>query len=95
MPSIRIPLGKQASPVKNGDFETWVKHLADGGVAVGVVNFGPASALATVKASDLQLGGRVKEARDLWAHKNVKFTGGVYAVAVPSHGVLLLRVSAK
>ncbi len=29
------PLGKQASPVKNGDLETWVKPLADGDVAVG------------------------------------------------------------
>jgi alpha-galactosidase len=89
------PLGKQAMPVKNGDFETWVKHLADGGVAVGVVNFGPAAAQATVKASDLQLGSKVKEARDLWTHKNVNFTAGVYAVTIPSHGVLLLRVSAK
>ncbi len=34
------PLGKQASPVKSGDFEIWVKPLADGGVAVGVVNMG-------------------------------------------------------
>ena len=31
-------LGKQASPVKNGNLETWVKPLKDGSVAVGVVN---------------------------------------------------------
>ena len=30
-------LGKQASPVKHGDLETWIKPLADGGEAVGVV----------------------------------------------------------
>ncbi len=89
------PLGKQASPVKNGDLETWFKPLADGGVAVGVVNLGPAAAQATVNASDLQLSGSVKKARDLWAHKDVKFTGGAYTAAVPSHGVLLLRVSGK
>jgi alpha-galactosidase len=89
------PLGKQASPVKNGDLETWVKPLADGGVAVGVVNHGSAAAQATVKASDLPLSGAVKHARDLWAHKDVKFTGGEYAATVPSHGVLLLKVSAK
>jgi len=46
-------LGKQASPVKNGDLEMWVKPLADGSVAVGVVNLGAAAAQATVKASDL------------------------------------------
>jgi alpha-galactosidase len=89
------PLGKQASPVKNGDLETWIKPLAGGGVAVGVVNLGSAAAQTTVKAVDLGLGGKVKKARDLWAHQDVKFTAGAYAATVPSHGVLLLRVSAK
>jgi alpha-galactosidase len=89
------PLGKQASPKKKGDLETWVKPLAGGSVAVGVVNLGAAAAEATVNASDLQLDGAVKKARDLWAHKDVKFTGGAYTATVPSHGVLLLRVSAK
>jgi alpha-galactosidase len=89
------PLGKQASPVKSGDLETWIKPLADGGVAVGVVNLGPAATKATVDSSDLQIAGPVKKARDLWTHKNVKFTNGAYSANVPSHGVLLLRVSAK
>jgi len=88
-------LGRQASPVKKGDLETWIKPLADGGVAVGVVNLGTAASQATVNASDLQLGGKVKMARDLWAHKDVQFAGGAYSAMVPSHGVLLLRVSAK
>jgi len=85
-------LGKQASPVKNGDLETWVKPLADGSVAVGVVNLGAAAAQATVKASDLGLSS-VKSARDLWAHADVKFADGAYAATIPSHGVLMLRVS--
>jgi alpha-galactosidase len=89
------PLGKQASPVKNGNFETWIKHLADGSVAVGVVNLGASAAQATVPASELQLGGSVKAARDLWKHQNVTFNNGSYTATVPSHGVLLLRVSAK
>ena len=88
-------LGKQASPVKNGDLETWVKPLADGSVAVGVVNMGRTAGHATVNASDLQLAGPVKSARDLWAHRDVSFTGGTYAATVPSHGVLLLKVSAQ
>ncbi|HEY6849754.1 MAG TPA: glycoside hydrolase family 27 protein [Terracidiphilus sp.] len=87
-------LGKQASPVKNGDLERWVKPLADGSVAVGVVNLGTSAAQATVKASDLGLG-EVNKARDVWAHRDVKFAGGAYQAAVPSHGVLLLRVSGK
>ncbi len=89
------PLGKQASPVKDGELETWIKPLADGSVAVGVVNHGATAAQATVKASDLNLDGAVKTARDLWAHKDVQFAGGAYTASVPSHGVLMLRVSAK
>jgi alpha-galactosidase len=87
------PLGKQASPAKNGNLETWIKPLQNGDVAVGVVNLGKASANATVKAADLGLTGSVHSARDLWAHKDVKFKNGQYSASVPAHGVLLLRVS--
>jgi alpha-galactosidase len=88
-------LGKQASPVKKGDMETWTKPLADGSLAVGVVNLGAASAQATVSAGDLGLGKKVKRARDLWAHQDVKFKDGAYSATVPSHGVLLLKLSTK
>jgi alpha-galactosidase len=89
------PLGKQASPVKNGDLETWIKSLADGSVAVGVVNLGPSRVTATVNASDLHVAGAVSKARDLWTHKDVHFAGNAYAAPVPSHGVLLLRIWAQ
>ncbi len=89
------PLGKQASPTKNGDLETWIKPLSDGSVAVGVVNLGSAPTRATVNESDLQLSGPERTARDVWAHQDVKFAKGAYSSTVPSHGVLLLRVSAK
>jgi alpha-galactosidase len=88
-------LGKQASPIKDGDLETWIKPLADGSVAVGVVNLGTSPAQASIKESDLKLSGPVARAQDLWAHEDVKFSGGAYAATVPSHGVVLLRVSAK
>ncbi len=89
-------LGKQASPVKTGsNLERWVKPLADGGLAVGIVNLGAAAAQATVATSDLGLTGTVSSARDLWAHKDVQFTNGSYSATVPSHGTLLLRVSAR
>ena len=87
-------LGKQASPVKSGKLESWVKPLSDGSVAVGVVNLGTEPATATVKASDLKLAA-VKSARDLWAHKKVNFKNGVYSATVPAHGILMLKVSAK
>jgi alpha-galactosidase len=89
------PLGKQASPAKNRKLETWVKPLKDGNVAVGVVNLDSSPGTATVKASDLQLKGSVRSARDLWTHKDVKFANGEYSATVPAHGVLLLRVSVR
>ena len=89
------PLGKQAWPVRHGDLETWIKPLADGSFAVGVINLGSDAAQATVNTNDLKLSGPVTKARDLWAHHDVKFTGKVYSAPVPSHGVLLLRVSGK
>ena len=46
-------------------------------------------------ASDLGLGGAVNKARDVWAHQDVQFAGGAYRAPLPSHGVLLLRVSGK
>jgi alpha-galactosidase len=88
-------LGKQASPVKSGDLEMWVKPLADGSVVVGVVNLSAIEATAKVKASDLGFGLKVHSARDLWEHKNVRFQDGMYTAQVPSHGVLMLRVSEK
>jgi alpha-galactosidase len=88
-------LGKQASPAKNGDLETWVKPLADGSVAVGVVNMGGAEAKASINASDLHLNGSVKKARDLWKHSDVKFADGTYSVQLPSHATLMLKVSSK
>jgi len=86
------PLGKQASPVKNGDLETWIKPLADGGVAVGVVNLGSAAAQATVHLSDLHLARPVAKVRDLWSHQELQLLKDSYTATVPSHGTLLLRV---
>ncbi len=88
-------LGKQASPVEHGNIETWIKPLKDGGVALGVVNLDRAPGTAQVKASDLSFKHAVRSARDLWAHKDVKFTNGEYSVIVPAHGILLLRIPAQ
>ncbi len=89
------PLGKQASPVKNGDLETWIKPLADGGAAVGVVNLGSAAVQTTVHTSDLNLARPVAKARDLWSHREVQLIKDSYTATFPSHGTLLLRVWAQ
>ena len=86
-------LGKQASPIKDGNLQTWVKPLADGSVAVGVVNMGATATSATVKTSALGLTRGISSARDLWTHASVTFPGGTYTTTLPAHGVLMLRVS--
>ena len=86
-------LGKQASPVKAGELDTWIKPLADGSVAVGVVNMGMTETTARVTLSELGLGTEVKSARDLWKHTEVVFQDGAYTQKLPSHATLMLRVS--
>lgn len=86
------PLGNQAVPVRQGNLETWVKPLADGTIAVGVVNLDSVKIEATVNIKDLPLGGTLKTARDLWLHQDVQFKDGVYAATIPPHGILLLKI---
>lgn len=86
------PAGKQASPVKDGNLERWTKALADGGVAVGVVNYGTTPAAVTISEKDLGIAAPIASARDLWAHKDIQFKKGAYSTTVPAHGVLLVRV---
>ena len=90
------PLGKQAIPKKDGDLETWLKPMADGELAVAIVNHAQVPVKTTLRASELPVHGGVKRARDLWAHREAKFSKhGEYTETIPSHGVLMLRVSAK
>ena len=86
-------LGKQATRVsKDGDMETWVKPLADGGAAIGLFNHGSAPAQGKIVLSALKLGEGSPQARDLWAHQDVTFSDGVYSATVPTHGVLMVRL---
>jgi alpha-galactosidase len=87
-------LGKQATRVsQNGDVEVWARPLADGSHAVALFNRGGDTAQVAVKWADAGLNAAPKKARDLWAHAEVKTSGPEYTAAVPSHGVVLLRVS--
>ena len=88
-------LGRQATPHKQGTMETWVKPLADGSVAVAVVNLGNSEADVVVKAAELGLGDKALSPRDLWAHSDVSFRDGIYTKKVASHDVLVLRVGVK
>ncbi len=85
--------GKQGRRVsKSGEQEVWTRQLADGGMAIGVFNRGAAPEKANVKWAEIGLKSAPKSGRDLWAHSDVKFSGEEYSVAVPAHGVVMLRL---
>jgi alpha-galactosidase len=91
-------LGRQATRVWASDDsaavrkEIWTRPLANGASAVAVFNRGPDSAQVTVDFAKLGIDVRRKTVRDLWTHANVRLKGTAYAAAVPSHGVVMLRV---
>ena len=87
------PLGRQAGRIsKQGQLEVWAKDLEDGSKAVGLFNRGEDEATITAKWSELGLGGR-RLVRDLWRQKDLGNFTDEFQVAVPRHGVVLIRIS--
>ncbi len=87
------PLGKQAWRVaRNGDLEVWARPLAGGSYAVGLFNRGAASATVNARWSEIGINGSWK-VRDLWAHADRGSFAGEYAVEVPSHGVVMVKLT--
>ncbi len=89
------PLGKQASRIAGADStrEIWSRPLADGGYAIAAFNRDPTDKQMTIDFGAMGIDLRGRKVRDLWAHKDVAIRGTQYAEVVPSHGVLLVRVS--
>ena len=77
---------------------TLVRPLRDNAVAVGLFNRGDHPVEMSVRWDSLHLGPVLGEktlhATDLWKHEVVPVTGDSYTATVPSHGVVLLKVSA-
>ena len=77
---------------QDGTVEVWARPLADGGHAVALFNRGPATAKVTAKWSDVGVKGSHK-VRDLWKHADIGKVDNEYAVEVPSHGVVMLKIA--
>jgi alpha-galactosidase len=90
------PDGKQGRRVATtgpqGEQEIWSRPLSGGALAIGLFNRAAQPATITVTWSALGLGAAPAQARDLWAHRDIAMTGPDYAVEVPAHGVVMLRV---
>jgi alpha-galactosidase len=86
-------LGKQADRVRaEGSQEIWARPLADGSKAVGIFNRFDWPQTIEVDFMELGFKGSVK-ARDIWATKDLGTLPSKYAVRVPGHGVVLLKVT--
>jgi alpha-galactosidase len=82
--------GHRAS--QSGDTETWVKELADGGLAVALFNKGDSEASMKAVWNDFGIK-KAKKVRDLWSHQDLAGAAEGFTTQVPSHGVVMLRVS--
>ncbi|MGC9291486.1 MAG: glycoside hydrolase family 27 protein [Acidobacteriaceae bacterium] len=86
-------LGKQGDRVSAvGPFEVWMKPLAKGEKAVALFNRGNSDHAMRFSLGDVGLTHPV-HARDLWAHKDLGSIQDSYTANVPSHGVVLLRLT--
>jgi alpha-galactosidase len=87
------PLGKQADRVwAEGTQEIWARLLADGSKAIGIFNRFDWPQDIEFSFREFGFKGGVK-GRDIWAAKDLGTLPNNYKVRVPSHGVVLLRVS--
>ncbi|MCJ7680823.1 MAG: putative Ig domain-containing protein [Candidatus Aminicenantes bacterium] len=85
-------LGRQAARVfKDGDIEIWAKPLADGHLAVGLLNRGEEAVSITTVWDILGINGRYA-VRDLWAHEEIGRFKGSFTLDVKSHETRLLRL---
>ena len=99
---IAIDQDPAAKPVQtlatNGDLVTLWRPMQDGSIVIGLFNRGASPATAAFSWKNLPggLAGKKKlTARDLWKHEAVQVSGDSYSTTVPTHGVVLLKVSAR
>ncbi len=75
-----------------GDVQVLAKNLADGSVAIAMLNRGSSSDDAEVRAADIGVDNPAAQSRDLWSGQTASIDHGVIKANIPSHSVILLRV---
>lgn len=93
---IAIDQDSAAHPVKrniiqDGVTEVWTRELQDGSIAVALFNRGDQAGPVTVEWSKLAVSAPAS-GRDLWAHKDLTFSGQNYTATIPRHSVIALRL---
>jgi alpha-galactosidase len=87
------PLGKPGRRVsEKADAEVWRKTMEDRSSAVGLFNRGPQETTIRITWAELNLTGP-QSVRDLWRQKDLGRFDEAFEIKVPSHGVVLVRLS--
>jgi len=88
-------LGKEGTKVSDdGNHEVWSKELKDGSRAVVLFNRGSSEAKMTVNWNEIGYPNHLTAlVRDLWQHKNLGDFKGSFSSEVPSHGVVMVRIT--
>ncbi|SFW85652.1 glycoside hydrolase family 27 protein [Amycolatopsis australiensis] len=76
----------------DGDVEVFAKPLADGSVAVGLLNRGGGTSTVGTTAAQIGLAGSAFTLTDLWTG-GTSPTSGPITASVPAHGIAVYRVS--
>ncbi len=84
-------LAAQPSP----DLQVWMKPLRDGARAVALVNRTESAAQIAVDWSAIGLRPLPATVRDLWAHRDLGRRTARFAAQVPSHGVVMVRITGR
>jgi alpha-galactosidase len=82
-------LAEQSAP----GLQVWVKPLADGSRAVALLNRSGAEAEISADFRAIGLAAPRAAVRDLWAHADRAIATGVYTSRVPSHAVVLVKLT--
>jgi alpha-galactosidase len=87
------PLGRAGDRAyAAGPLEVWARPLAGNATAVALFNRTTGVTHMTLRLNDVDWHGPAA-ARNLWTHQDVGVLSGDYTVAVPAHGVVMLRLS--
>ena len=89
------PLGKQGRRIRDdGDLEVWAKWLQGGDIAVALLNRSRQDKEIGLGWTELGLSANAAlRVRDLWTGQDHGATKSVFAATVPSHDVVLVRVT--
>ena len=89
------PLGRQARKIRDdGDYEVWARPLQGGDWAVALLNRGAAAHEVAVAWVEIGMGASAApKVRDLWTKQEYGAVKTIFAPVVPSHDVVVVRVS--